>query len=336
MDVISRVALGQNKTLQFNNPNVELVKQVLYVFGNNPFDYWAHIFPKIGPFLKKVMFAIGKFKHIPIKECVNQLYGTVAKRKAERSLTNSNEEEGKASVDFIDLILDVEDNSVTDGIFQKTNMKVSKKLTDEEVVGQCFIFIIAGFDTTANTLGNTAWFLAKNPKIQQKLCEEIDDICGNRDEISYEELGSMRYADVVMKEVLRHYPVAAFAASRECQQPTTIGPGIEIEKDVCVALDLFTLHFDKNIWGEDSDEFKPERFFDLSALQQMSYYPFGGGARLCVGMRLAYLEEKLILIKILQNYYIRECSETEEKLKQTGNVILVPEKVTVVLEKRKH
>uniref|UniRef100_A0AC34FR43 Cytochrome P450 n=1 Tax=Panagrolaimus sp. ES5 TaxID=591445 RepID=A0AC34FR43_9BILA len=146
----------------------------------------------------------------------------------------------------------------------------------------------------------------------------------------------MRYADVVMKEVLRHYPVAAFAASRECQTPTTIGPGIEIEKDVIVALDLYTLHFDKNIWGEDSAEFKPERFFDMSPLQQMSYYPFGGGPRLCVGMRLAYLEEKLILAKILQNYFIRECSETEEKLKQTGNVIIIPEKVTVVLEKRNH
>uniref|UniRef100_A0A914PMC5 Cytochrome P450 n=1 Tax=Panagrolaimus davidi TaxID=227884 RepID=A0A914PMC5_9BILA len=84
MDVICRVALGQDKTLQFENPNVELVKQVLFVFANNPFDYWAHVFPKIGPYLKKIMFAIGKFKHIPIKDCIDQLYETVAKRKAER------------------------------------------------------------------------------------------------------------------------------------------------------------------------------------------------------------------------------------------------------------
>ena len=124
------------------------------------------------------------------------------------------------------------------------------------------------------------------------------------------------------------------AATRECQIPTTIGAGIPIEKDVCIVLDLYTLHFDKAIWGSYADEFRPERFEDLTPLQQMSYYPFGAGVRECVGKRLAILEAKMALVKILQKYYIRKCPETEESLRMLGITIQSPEKVTVLLEKR--
>ena len=105
--------------------------------------------------------------------------------------------------------MDAEDVSVVDAAFEKTNMKVSKRLTSEEITGQCFVFILAGFDTTANTLAATAWFLAKHPKIQDKLLEEIEEVMGDDDEITLEKLNAMKYGDVVMKESLRFFPVAA-------------------------------------------------------------------------------------------------------------------------------
>lgn len=62
-----------------------------------------------------------------------------------------------------------------------------------------------------------------------------------------------------MKEVLRFHPIAAMAAGRKCVANTTLG-NLQIEKGTDVVLDLLTLHFDKKIWGENADEFRPERW----------------------------------------------------------------------------
>lgn len=74
-----------------------------------------------------------------------------------------------------------------------------------------------------------------------------------------------------------------------------------IEKGTDVVLDILSLHFDRKIWGEDADEFRPERWLETDVPQNASY-SFGAGPRICAGMRLAYLEQKMLLTYLMREY----------------------------------
>ncbi|KAI1705411.1 cytochrome p450 domain-containing protein [Ditylenchus destructor] len=161
----------------------------------------------------------------------------------------------------------------------------SKEKLIKTTVTRHSIGLRRSFDTTANTLANTCFLLAHNPDAQQRLQQEIDDICPEGDP-SYEQLNQLRYADATMKEALRLHPIAA-------------------------------------LWLEESQ-----------TNHLMAWFPFGAGPRTCIGLRLAYLEEKLALVHILRKYNLVRTAETEKELKMVGSTILNPESVTVKLELR--
>jgi cytochrome P450 len=64
-------------------------------------------------------------------------------------------------------------------VYDKSNVQALKKLTSEEVISMINVFLLAGFDTTANTLALTCYYLAKHPEIQERLRDEINLICVN-------------------------------------------------------------------------------------------------------------------------------------------------------------
>ncbi|KAK6022299.1 hypothetical protein OSTOST_12009, partial [Ostertagia ostertagi] len=81
--------------------------------------------------------------------------------------------------DFIDLFLDAraEQSFHNTAEFSKTGVQVSKHLTREEITAQCFVFLLAGFDTTATSLAFVTYLLAKHSSVQKHLQEEIDQYC---------------------------------------------------------------------------------------------------------------------------------------------------------------
>uniref|UniRef100_A0A7E4V4S3 Cytochrome P450 n=1 Tax=Panagrellus redivivus TaxID=6233 RepID=A0A7E4V4S3_PANRE len=332
MDVICRVAMGQKGTLQFQNPDVELVKNVFLGFGASNIERYMYLAPSIAEYTLKILIAYNALTSAPIQRVFNKTGAAVRERiiQKEKGLGPPPGEHN----DFIDVYAELIADKIQDGTFEKSGGKVIKHMTEDEIVGQCLVFLLAGFDTTANTLALTCWFLAKYPKIQDRLIEEIDDVCGDASKpISYDQLVELKYTDCVMKEVLRIHPIAPFAASRECMEPTTLG-NIPIEKGTCVMTDVLTLHKDKSVWGDDADEFNPDRFFDFTPRMQNAFMGFGNGVRTCIGMRLAYIEEKLMLATMLRKYKIVAASETEEEVKIVGRAVLNPVAITVKLQSR--
>ncbi|KAE9548463.1 hypothetical protein FO519_008324 [Halicephalobus sp. NKZ332] len=330
MDVIMRVAMGQRDSKLFDNPYVGLMNEFSFRVETSLLKKFALIIPPLGWFFRLLYLLYLSMTNNYMKSLLTEL--TIAVRERKKLKASGELQSNSERVDFIDLFIDAEDPTVKDGEFEKTGIRVLKKMTEAEIVGNCFIFLIAGFDTTANTLGVTCHFLAKHPEVQERVFEEIQDVVMD-EKITFEKVSELKYMDVVMKEVLRMFPIAAFAASRECMYTTTLGD-CKIEAGENVNVDVLTLHYNKEIWGENADEFVPERFFDFTAEQQMIYYPFGGGPRTCIGMRLAYLEEKLALYYILKKYRIVRTPESEKAPKMVGRNIESPESIIVKLEKR--
>jgi cytokinin trans-hydroxylase len=76
--------------------------------------------------------------------------------------------------------------------------------------------------------------------------------------VSYEDLSKLKYAEAVMKEVLRLHPIAALALNRTAAKDVQLG-NMLIEEGTCVHVDVFAIHYSKEIWGEDAEEFNPDR-----------------------------------------------------------------------------
>uniref|UniRef100_A0AC34FYV4 Cytochrome P450 n=1 Tax=Panagrolaimus sp. ES5 TaxID=591445 RepID=A0AC34FYV4_9BILA len=296
------------------------------------------IFPFLAPIFRKIAFSFKISSAKSFTKAYEILNKAVRDRKKLRESQKEQDSDiyeadatmtsSRKRIDFIDLFLDLETQNIQEEKtehFDKTKIKVEKKLSTYEVVAMCFVFLFAGYDTTATSIGYLVYLLAKNPEAQKKIQEEIDSICPNQ-EPSYDDLQQFKYLEAAMKESLRLYPLAARAASRQCMETTTVN-GIKIEKDVYVTADVFTIHYSKEIWGEDSHEFKPERWLSTttSAADEkpqrqhpMAWLSFGAGPRICLGMRLAYMEEKTFLIGLMKKFNIEKTSSTPEDLPLYG------------------
>lgn len=332
MDVIGRFAMGQTDSMMFKNPIVNVVREIFCGSRKN-LMLICQVFPPIGQFIRDLTF---KFPRIPAFKLYSIMQDVVAARIAQRE-REKGAESGEPQ-DFIDLFLDARSDDVDFSAearedFSKRNLKITKELSADEVVGQCFLFLIGGFDTTALSLSYVTYLLAVNPKIQEKVIEEIAREFGTS-EVEFEKLGRLKYMDCVIKEALRLYPLASISNSRKCMKTTTVN-GVKIEAGVYVQMDTWSLHYDPELWGEDVKEFKPERWSTDEPLEHKgAYLPFGLGPRQCIGMRLAIMEQKILLTHLLKNYTFETGNKTRIPLKLVGSATTSPEDVFVHLRPR--
>ncbi|EFP13156.1 CRE-CYP-13A2 protein [Caenorhabditis remanei] len=338
MDVISRVAMGQRDTQMFKNPLVDLVRKVFCGDRKNILLF-CQVFPTFGYMIRDLTFKFsGKIPAFTLYTVVRDaVFARIAQRQRELEM---GAELGE-SQDFIDLFLDARSETKEMGLteeeeekeFSKRGMKVTRVLSTDEVVGQCFLFLIGGFDTTALALSYVTYCLATNPEVQKKVQEEVDREFGDKD-VEFDKLGRLKYMDCVLKETLRLYPLAAISNARKCMRTTTVN-GMEIEAGTYVQVDTWSLHYDTSVWGEDAMEFKPERWTTDNPLEHKgAYLPFGLGVRQCIGMRLAQMEQKVLLTHILKKYSFETGPMTSIPLKLVGSATTSPENVYVHLTSR--
>ena len=198
--------------------------------------------------------------------------------------------------------------------------------------------MIAGYETTSTALSYVSYVLATHPDEQQKLQEHIDshfDAETEYDMPSYDAVSQMDYLDMFIRETLRMYPIAPVVISRQSTEDFHIKDFGTIPAGTRIAIDIYRLHFDPELWGPvDPHTFYPERF--ATKRHPMAWIPFGAGPRNCVGMRFALIELKMVLVRLLKTYSLVSCDQEThkdfEKLKEA--VVIAPRQVIVRLEHR--
>ncbi|KAL3524282.1 hypothetical protein ACH5RR_017116 [Cinchona calisaya] len=183
------------------------------------------------------------------------------------------------------------------------NGRLGKTLTTRELVDESKTFFFAGHETTALAITWTLLLLAMHPEWQIQLRQEISEVIGNGN-VDATKLAGLKKMGWVMNEVLRLYSPAP-NAQRQAREAIEVD-NLVIPRGTNIWIDVVSMHHDKNLWGEDVNEFKPERFKDDhlygGCKHKMGFLPFGFGGRMCIGRNLATIEYKIVLTLILTRF----------------------------------
>lgn len=209
------------------------------------------------------------------------------------------------------------------------------KLSNDEIISQALIFLIAGYETTASSLAFACHVLATNPDVQKKLIQEIDSKCPSEDDLNYETIINLPYLDMVISETLRLYP-PAFFITRQTKCDINLH-NICIPNNVMIVFPIYAVHHNPELWPEP-EKFIPERFTpeEKAKRHPYSYIPFGGGPRMCIGMKLALLEVKLALAKLLHHVEFMTTERTEVPLKLRTASTISPDSAVYLKIRRRH
>ncbi|XP_060052667.1 thromboxane-A synthase [Erinaceus europaeus] len=223
---------------------------------------------------------------------------------------------GERRKDFLQAILD--------SSLDEEGPKATRHLTEDEVVGQASLFLIAGYEIITNTLSFATYLLATHPKYQERLLAELDAFHGAHGSLEYYSLQkSLPYLDMVILETLRMYP-PAFRFTREATRDCEL-LGQRIPAGAVLEVAVGALHHDPEFWP-NPEIFDPERF--TAEAQQIrrpfTYLPFGGGPRGCLGMQLGLLEVKLTLLHMLSKFRFQVCPKTQIPLQLKSKAALGP------------
>ena len=199
-----------------------------------------------------------------------------------------------------DRIKDIEANKpVPDDLL---NILVNDKtLSMDDIIDEFLTIFIAGHETTANSLAFTLYEIIRHPDIERKICDEIDEVLGNKEYVDFEDLGNLKYLGQVLQEGLRKYPVAEGPLSI-LEKELTIG-GYKIPKGNLVITWKYSFSHNPDIW-KNPDIFDPERFSVPENIPNFStrYFPFSVGPRNCIGQTFAKFGTKVILARVLRKF----------------------------------
>lgn len=173
-------------------------------------------------------------------------------------------------------------------------------LDDEDILDQLVTFLVGGHETTANTLAWAFSAILRRPEVLARIQDELREHFGDGD-VDAGRVGELTYLDACLEETMRMFPISP-GPIRTLTKPCEL-PGYTVPAGVGVWTSIYLAHRHRGIWG-DADAFRPERFLE-GAPAPHEFFPFGGGARRCLGALFAKFEMRIVLAEVLHRLTLK-------------------------------
>ncbi|MGE3297957.1 MAG: cytochrome P450 [Porticoccaceae bacterium] len=204
---------------------------------------------------------------------------------------------------------------------------------EREIADNVLTMLLAGEDTTANSLAWTLYFLARHPEVQARMGAEVDAALGDRALESFEQTRELPYIDAVINEAMRLKPVAPLNVV-EANRDLTIGQ-LRVQRGDAVAILSRAIALREAAF-EQPLQFDPERWLlaegGRRGFNPRSFMPFGSGPRLCPGRSLALLEMKTVLAMIARHFRVEPACDLDQVSERLA-FTMSPQGLRLVLRK---
>jgi cytochrome P450 len=173
-------------------------------------------------------------------------------------------------------------------------------MSDQEIRNETVTLLLAGHETTANSLAWTWYCLSRFPEIAQRVQAEVAEVIGDRAP-QLEDLPRLEYTTRVYREALRLYPPIWIMERRVLAADTIAGYAIPAGSSIVIS--PYVTHRHPEFW-DHPDDFNPDRFLPERTVGRPphAYLPFGAGQRQCIGKDFAMMEAVVILAMVTQRY----------------------------------
>jgi cytochrome P450 len=209
--------------------------------------------------------------------------------------------------------------------FLNAREKYPELLTDRRLATYTNTNVSAGSDTTAIALREVVYRLLTHPDGLEKFMNELKMVLRARSNmpdpelpITWAEGQSMSYYQAVLKECLRIHPPLGQIIPRVVPDGGIDICGRFIPAGTVVGCNAWVVHRDKSVYGQDADQFRPERWLDddLERRRNMENlnFAFGGGPRVCLGKNIALLEISKLVPELFRRYDLTIVDPSRYKL----------------------
>ncbi|XP_066599290.1 uncharacterized protein [Prorops nasuta] len=226
--------------------------------------------------------------------------------------------------DLIDMLIELRENNKGQVFHGFSKFLQSFRFEGDDLLSQAAVFFTGGFETSAGTTSFTLYELAMNSKIQAKIRDEIHNALAETDgHVTYDMINKLPYMEMAIAETLRKYPPLPFLDRVVSADYKVPGSDLVLEKGRVVNLPMLGFHYDPEYYP-DPEKYDPERFTEENKKSRpaFTYFPFGEGPHMCIGMRLGIIQTKLALLQILNKWEVVPCEQTPDPL------VLDPKAVT--------